>query len=839
MELQKGGDTMASKGHLWLGALAESFRLLWQVIRFLFEPVVPAVKRFSAFVRRGFSQRNERAEPKADRQVVETPATASPLAAGPVLLIDGVVVDGASQPDPGPGKANRLASGAARLQAEHPSVARLFALANRVPFGWKTTVGASLVSAGLVVTLYSNCGLDGCPDVRTLSAYQPGGAPVLLDRFGNRFADLAPYERVVVALDSLPEHVAEAFIAVEDKRFWKHDGVDWRRVAGAALANVRSGGVAQGSSTISMQLARNVFPDELPGTERTFKRKLEEMRVAKLIEKRFEKPAILEMYLNHIYFGGGAYGIEAASRLYFGKPAVELTVAEAATLAALPKAPSHYDPRRQPERSVARRNLVVALMADQGFLTAEEAAKAQESKLEVDEDGHRDRSGVPLGAYFIDVIRPELEDRFGEALYQSRLHIYTTLDPVAQRAAEEELEKQLAALDGRVRKGPGDLQGAAVFLEATTGEVLALVGGRDPTESRYNRAINARRQMGSSFKPFVYAAALNEGVPTSKVLLDLPLEMQVSKTDVWMPSNYDGEYEGQVSLRQALIRSRNVPTVRLATEIGIADIAETARLAGIVEPMDPTPALALGTVAESPLQVASAYTTFATLGYWSKPVFVLKVVDEQGTTLWQADRTPATPGMDPRVAYVLTDILQDAVNFGTGTGVRSAGYEGPVAGKTGTTNDATDAWFVGYTPEMVGSVWIGYDQPSTLGSSATGGGFAAPVWGRIMRRVYADRPMPEPWPKPDGLVYKRVDGGTGFVLEDGCYARSGYETTEIFLQEHVPSAVCPSAGFWTDLWSRIRGTFRSRPLRAAPMEGPYYPRPSRPPDQRRDDGGRG
>jgi penicillin-binding protein 1A len=827
---------MASKGQLWLGVLAESFRLLWQVLRFLFEPVVPAVRRVIAFLRGGFAKPGGDAGSEAETQAAEAaaPAANSP----PILLVDGVALD-ASAPSATPVRESGLARAAARLQARHAAVAKLFTLANRVPFGWRTSVGVSLVSAGVLVALYSNCGLDGCPDVRTLSAYQPGGAPVLLDRNGNRFADLAPYERVVIALDSLPEHVAEAFIAVEDRRFWKHDGVDWHRVVGAALANIRSGGVAQGSSTISMQLARNVFPEELPGTERTFKRKLEEMRVAKKIEKRFDKRAILEMYLNHIYFGGGAYGIEAASRLYFGKPATKLTVAEAATLAALPKAPSHYDPRRQPARSLERRNLIVALMEEQGYLTVEEAAKAKESKLEVDEDGHRDRSGVPLGAYFIDVIRPALEDQFGEGLYRSRLHIYTTLDPVAQRAAEEELEKQLGALDGRVRKGPGELQGAATFLEASTGEVLALVGGRDPTESRYNRAINARRQMGSSFKPFVYAAALAAGVPTSKVLLDMPFEMQVSRTDVWMPSNYDGEYEGQVSLRQALVRSRNVPTVRLATEVGIENIAESARLAGIVEPMDPTPALALGTVAESPLQVASAYTTFATLGYWSKPVFVRKVVDEEGATLWEADRTPATPGMDPRVAYVLTDILQDAVNFGTGTGVRSAGFDGPVAGKTGTTNDATDAWFVGYTPEIVGSIWIGYDQPSTLGSSATGGGFAAPVWGRIMRRVYADRAMPEPWPKPDGLVYKRVDGGTGYVLDDGCHPRGGFETTEIFLQEHVPSSVCPSAGFWTDLWSRIRGGFRSRPLRAAPLEGPYYPRPARPPERRRDDPGQG
>ena len=787
---------------VWLGGLVESFRLLWRLLLQALGFVRPGAARMGAGVsglRRSVGARFRASEG------------------------DGAGIDASTGEEAGP---------RGRFADLNPAVGKIFALANRFPFGWKTTVAVSLASAGLVVGLYSNCGFDGCPDVRTLTAYQPGGAPVLLDREGNRFADLTPYERVVVKLDSLPEYVAEAFIAVEDRRFWTHDGVDWKRVVGAAIANIRVGGVSQGSSTISMQLARNVFPEELPGAERTFRRKLQEMRVAKLIERRYDKRVILEMYLNHIYFGGGAYGIEAASRLYFDKPASDLTVEESATLAALPKAPSHYDPRRQPERSLARRNLILTLMEQQGLLTSEEAAAAREVELVAREDGVRDRSGVPLGAYFIDVIRPELEERFGEALYRSKLRIYTTLDPVAQRVAEQELEKQIESLDGRVRKGEGELQGAAVILEAHTGEVRALVGGRDPTSSRYNRVTHGRRQLGSSFKPFVFAAALQEGVPTSQVLLDMPLTMEISHANVWQPSNYDGEYEGAVSFRNALVRSRNIPTIRLADEVGIADVAAAARAAGVVEPMDETPSLALGTVAMSPLQLATAYTTFATLGYTAQPLFVLRVEDEAGTLLWEADRQPATPGMDPRVAYVVTDILKDAVDWGTGTGVRSAGYEGPVAGKTGTTNDATDAWFVGYTPELVGTVWIGYDQPTPLGGSATGGGFAAPVWGRIMRKIYEDRPMPADWEEPEGIVARRIDTSTGYVLDDGCHPRGGSERVEIFLQEHLPSSVCPYQNFWTDLWDRIRGATRSQPPRATPLyEGQFYPRPARPPGQ--------
>ena len=689
-----------------------------------------------------------------------------------------------------------------------PLPAWLDRLADRVrwPLGPQETLIAGLIALTAGLMLYMNCGVSGCPDVRQLAAYQPGGAPVLLDRDGEKFADLAPFERVVVALDSLPEYVPQAFVAVEDRRFWDHDGVDWVRVFGAALANVRALGVSQGSSTIPMQLARNVFPKDLPGTQRTMKRKLQEARVAREIEKRFEKREILEMYLNHIYFGGGAYGIEAASRLYFGKPASDLTLAETATLAALPKAPAHYDPRRRPERSIERRNLVLTIMEDQSLVDAEAADEAREEELDVRTGKNTDRSGIPLGAYYIDIVRGLLEDRFGEELYRSRLRIHTTLDQTAQRAAEKELTAQLKRLDGQVREGAGALQGAVVVMDAATGNVLALVGGRDPATSRYNRAILAQRQVGSAFKPFVFAAALQDGIPTSQLVLDAPLRMELSRNDVWEPENYDGTYEGNVSLRHALVRSRNIPTVRLAAAVGIDDVAQTARLAGVTSTMDETPALALGTVAMSPVQLASAYTTFATLGRTAEPRYVLKVEDEEGAVLWETAPETKESGLRPGVAYIITDILRDAVDHGTGTGVRTAGFRGTLAGKTGTTNNATDAWFVGYTPEVVGAVWIGYDRPSPLGSAATGGGYAAPVLGRIMRQVYARRAVPE-WQVPAGVIEHRVDPYTGLVLENGCQPNGTYATSELFLQEHVPASDCPYRDWWGDFWDRVGGIF--------------------------------
>jgi 1A family penicillin-binding protein len=684
----------------------------------------------------------------------------------------------------------------------------LYRFAERVhwPLGPHQTLIAGLVALTLGLMLYMNCGLAGCPDVRQLSAYQPGGAPELLDRHGEKFADLAPYERVVVSMDSLPNHVPFAFVAVEDRRFWDHRGVDWVRVAGAAVANLKAGGVSQGSSTIPMQLARNVFPKELPGSERTMQRKLQEARVARQIEARYGKRQILEMYLNHIYFGGGAYGIEAAARLYFGKAAADLTLAETATLAALPKAPAHYDPRRRPERSRERRDLVLGLMEQQGFIDAELAEEARAEKLAVKTGNGRDRSGVPLGAYYIDIVRGMLEDRFGEELYRSKLRIHTTLDPVAQRAAEKELESQLKQLDGRVRKGDGELQGSMVVLEARTGDVLALVGGRDPTSSRYNRATLARRQVGSAFKPFVFAAALREGVPTSQLVLDAPLRMELSRNDVWEPENYDGRYEGNVSLRRALVRSRNIPTIRLASEVGIDDVAQTARDAGITAQMDVTPALALGTVAMSPMQLATAYTTFATLGTTAEPRYILRVEEEDGDVLWEPEGSTKRSTLDPAVAYIINDILRDAVDYGTGTGVRSAGFYGPVAGKTGTTNNATDAWFVGYTPEVVGAVWIGYDTPSSLGSAATGGGFAAPVFGRVMRAYYRDRSVPD-WTMPPSVLEYRVDPQTGLVLQDGCYPYGAQETSELFVENSIPGVACPYRDWWGDFWGRVGSIF--------------------------------
>ncbi|HEX6558273.1 MAG TPA: PBP1A family penicillin-binding protein [Longimicrobiales bacterium] len=654
-------------------------------------------------------------------------------------------------------------------------------------------------------TVYATCGLRGCPDPSRLVAYQPGGASVLLDRHGKRFADLAPVEREMIKLADLPEHVPQAFVAVEDKRFFKHHGVDWTRVFGAALRNIASGEIDQGSSTITMQLSRNVFSDRLNASDKSLRRKLFEARVAKRIEKKFSKNEILELYLNHIYFGGGAYGIQSASRYYFGKPASKLKLHEAALLAALPKAPAHYDPRTKATRAKARRNNVLDLMAAQGFITTAAASAAKERRLGVTDDPPGFRGTPPLGAYFVQLVRRQLEDELGEDVYTKKLRVRTTLDINAQRAAEEELAKTLRYVEsgalGEVNgqryrgydhwspEGPQYLQGSVVVLDAATGDVLALVGGRDIRHSRFNRATHARRQAGSAFKPFVYGAAIAKGYVPSQPILDSPVRL-VSNGRQWEPRNYDGSYYGMLSMRTALAYSRNIPSVRLAAAVGHDDIEKMAHAAGISEPVQNTPMVALGITEVTPLELTSAYSTFANMGTHAEPRIVVSVTDENGDVIYRSPvQTEAR--VDPGVAYILTDMLADVVDYGTGTTVRAAGFSGPVAGKTGTTSDGADVWFVGYTPDIVAGVWIGYDARRPLPSHASGGTVSAAVFGRMMRRIYQKRPMPTGFVVPDNVIIRFIDPESGLVLEEGCVPRYGNPAREVFLKDAEPETTCP------------------------------------------------
>ena len=672
-------------------------------------------------------------------------------------------------------------------------------------FGWRELAIGLLIGFVILFVLWQRCGLRGCPNVETLAAYQPGGESILYDANGKQFGELAPIQHEVVKLSSLPDYVPAAFVAVEDKRFYEHNGVDYRRFFGSVLANIKAMGFAQGFSTITMQISGSVWRDRVPRLKKTIGRKILEIRLARALEKRYSKDEILELYLNNIYYGNGAYGIEAASRNYFRRSAKDLTLAQAATLAALPKSPVLYDPRRSVDRARRRRNLVLSLMAEQGKISAEEAKRAQKAPINARRDPPPRPRENQTAPYFVEAMRRVLEDKFGENLYETPLRIYTTLDRNAQRAAEEELSRQLRSVENGVfgrykgkrytRNAPAldeteYVQGAVVVLDAHTGGVLAQVGGRDFRQSRFDRATRAKRQAGSAFKPFVYAAALSEGYAPSQPIKDEPLEMELEGGEVWKPKNVTDDFRGQMTMREALVQSRNIPTIRLAAQVGTNDVARVARQSGIRSTIPESPAMAIGSGGVTPLELARAYTPFATLGTTVQPRYIDRVEDADGNIIWEPEvRTNGV--MDPGVAYLVTNMLQEAVNEGTGVAVRRAGFRGAAAGKTGTTNDGSDVWFVGYTPDVVAAVWVGFDQPKEIVRDASGGRIAAPVWGRVMRRVYANRKQSAAWKAPESIVRRAVDPQTGLVIVEGCKPAKGTARSEIFLSYAQPATVCP------------------------------------------------
>ncbi|CAN5635659.1 hypothetical protein BH23GEM9_BH23GEM9_06110 [soil metagenome] len=708
--------------------------------------------------------------------------------------------------------------------------------------------------------LWNRCGVGGCPNVGRLGSYMPGGATILLDSNGDRFADLAPVEHDVVHLDSLPDYLPAAFVAVEDKRFYDHGGVDVRRIGGALLADIRAGGFVQGFSTITMQLARNVWPEQLPGRQRTLRRKVLEIRVAQDIERHYDKGEILGLYLNHIYFGGGAYGVEAASRHYFGKSARRLELHEAAVLAALPKSPTLYNPRRFTERAQSRRNLVLSLMAEQGHITSEEAERARRRGLGVVRDVPPRRGPATAAPYYVEAVRRVLEDRFGEGVYTTRLRVHTALDQQAQRIAEQQLENQLKAVErgtfGRydgprytagslAEDGPAYVQGAFVLMEAATGDVKALVGGRDFSQSRFDRATQARRQVGSTFKPFVYAAAMAAGYSPSQLVSDSVLRLELAGGEIWEPRNDGGENEGFVTVRDALVRSKNLPTIRLAQDVGLSDVTRLARRAGVRSDMPSVPSVAIGTAALTPLELTAAFTPFARLGTAVAPRLITRVEDARGRVLWEP-QPDVQQVMDSAVAYLVTDMLMEAVERGTAASVRRAGFRATAAGKTGTTNTAADAWFVGYSPSYVATAWIGFDQPRRIAADASGGRIAAPVWARVMREFVPRAQAAEKWPVPAKVVQRRVDPETGLTLTDGCRPRQGSARTELFVEGREPARVCPAGepdviergvlarlGDWTGRqWRRagvwITRHFGSEQPQPVPRDGDFLGTPRLP-----------
>jgi penicillin-binding protein 1A len=610
----------------------------------------------------------------------------------------------------------------------------------------------------------------GAQDTASVQPWQiipPPQSSVVLARDGSLIGEIGREWRTSIRLASLPAYVYQAFVAVEDRRFYQHDGVDVVGIASAIRDNLL--GASRGASTITQQLVGNMHPTIIDRSDRSISRKLREQLAAREMEKHYTKQQILEAYLNQIHFGRNWYGIESAARHYFGKGAAELSIAEAASLAALPKGPAIYDPIRYADRNRNRRDAIIGLMLDQGYITRTEAAAARREPIRV-----APNAGMSVAApYFVDAVRQTLE-RAGFAVQDGGLRITTTIDPALQRAAEAALVEGIQGIEGQrgyrhptPRSAPRNaaswLQGAVVAMDPATGDVRALVGGRDYASAPYNRATNGLRQPGSTFKPIVYARALMDSLPPTAMLADTALSIAYD-AQVYAPKNADGEFLGPLTMRTALARSRNPVAVSLWQREGADSVIALAQRMGISSPIAPYPASAIGASAVRPIELVSAFTAFANYGRAAEPRLVVRVQDPVGRTLWGQGTQLREPAMDSAVAYVAVQMMREAVDRGTGIAVRrSVSDSVQVAGKTGTTDDNTDVWFVGMTPNLVAGVWLGFDRPRTIAPGAGGGGLAAPIFGSMLARWGGA--SPEPWPMPTNIVLAEMDRETGDLAE--------------------------------------------------------------------------
>jgi penicillin-binding protein 1A len=703
-------------------------------------------------------------------------------------------------------------------------------------------LGGSLLGVFLAVE-------SDLPQVTSLEDFQPNIITQVFARDGSVLGEFAIEKRVVIAFRDIPPVLRNAIVAVEDADFWKHIGVNPWRIPGAALANLRSGHYSQGFSTLTMQLTRLLFLTP----EKTPERKIKEVILAFQIEKSFTKEEILTLYCNQVYFGHGNYGVEAASRFYFGKSVRELTLSEAALIAGIAQNPVRRTPIENPEASLARRNHVLDRMAEERYISREEAETAKAEPLGL----HLRREPPSIAPYFLEEVRKYLERQYGsQRIYQGGLRVYTTLDPRMQKEAVRALRDGLRKLDRRARGfvkpketliengllpdplhldewdwpfgegdvvrgvviasdrsvavvqigtyrasvGPADIgwtrrgnvsdvlprgtvapfrilsltekngskeahvrleqdpevEGALLTLDVRSGAVRAMVGGYDFERSKFNRATQALRQVGSAFKPVVYAAALESlGWTPATTIVDAPLSITNPwNRSVWAPQDYDRTYLGPITLRRAIEQSRNVPAVKTLRAVGVETGIEYAKRLGLSNDLPPYLPIALGAGEETLIDMVDAFATFANQGLRMKPYFIDRILDRDGNLL-EENRPRASDAIRADTAYILTSLLRGVVERGTAARARRLGR--PIAGKTGTTNDFTDAWFLGYEPSLAAGVWVGFDEKrNSLGRGETGAEAALPIWMDFWRAATADIPVEE-FPIPGNIVFVPVD----------------------------------------------------------------------------------
>ncbi|MGA1874539.1 MAG: penicillin-binding protein 1A [bacterium] len=696
------------------------------------------------------------------------------------------------------------------------------------------------------------------PDTEFIRDYTPAQTTQIYANDNQKLARFCLEKRILVPLSQINQHLIDAVLAVEDANFYSHRGIYWPRVIQAFWKNLRAGSYIQGASTITQQLARSLFLYP----QKTISRKIKEALLAYRIERKYSKQEILELYLNQIYFGNGAYGIEAAAESYFGKPAKDLKVAESALLAGLIRAPSKYCPFHNQDLAMKRFRVVLKRMHEEKFITEEQYQSALQFPFRFQENEEKQ-----LAPYFTEYVRQYLEKQYGRSgLYKGGLQVYTTLNLNMQKIAQKSLLWGLEQLDKRQgfrplpstmvddadvsvdeiqkaileqqpveekllgtikevlhdrvvvdvlgwcgeihvdrmrwtkAKQPGEIlkvgdnvyvriegyqniagekshqlilaleqeprvQGALVALDPKTGFIQAMVGGGDYSKSKFNRAVQARRQPGSSFKPFIYAAALLQGKTLADIIIDSPIIYKDrSQEKNWKPSNYYEKFYGPTTLRKALEHSSNVVTVKLLKEVGIDYIIDLARKMGISSNLSPDLSLALGSSGVSLLELTSAFGVFANEGIYTPPTAIKWILDDEGEVVEKSSPSPQRV-LDVQVNYLITSLLEGAVQHGTGWRAKSLGY--PVAGKTGTTNDCIDAWFIGFSPDLVVGVWVGFDEYKSLGKRETGARVACPIWVKFMAEALRDKPIKH-FPVPQGIVFVSIDADTGLQATQNC-----------------------------------------------------------------------
>lgn len=732
-------------------------------------------------------------------------------------------------------------------------------------FIFRTIIILSVLGIGLGIGAYLAI-LEGIPDIEEIKKYAPANGTKVFADDDTLIGELRIEKGIHVPIDQIPEHFINALVSVEDSNFWIHRGIDYIAILRALSKDIISGRMKEGASTITQQLAKVIFLTP----EKTILRKLKEVALAFKIEKNLTKEEILELYLNKIYFGHGAYGVQMAAKTYFGKPVSDLNLAESALICGLIKAPSTYSPYSNLDKAKQRQYTVLSRMLKEGYIDQAELDEAYKQPLHLSSA----RSAGYTPNYFLEYIRKYLEDKYGiDIVYKGGLRVYTTLNKDMERAAARALKKGLEDLDKRqgyrgvlgqkdldfakelkdredfskvfmetgdimtgivLKVSPGEasvkakgivgrlllkdaswaaklidqkgntikvfrdlklnnilkagdiilvkvktiyknepifeleqeprVQGAVIAMEPSTGYIRAVVGGYDFSKSEFNRAIFANRQAGSVIKPIIFAAAMDNGYTPASVIIDEPIVFESEEFGDWKPGNYDNKYNGPTRLRDALAHSRNIVTIKLLQDMGVKKAVNFMSAIGIKGPFPQDLTLALGSLSLTPLEITSAFSVFANEGVKMEPIAVKYIIDFNGDTI-ESNKPRGVKVISPQTAFLATSMLEDVVNYGTG--VRAKALNRPAAGKTGTTNDYIDAWFVGYTPELAAGVWVGFDDQQTLGKNETGSKAAAPVWVDFMKETLdIISPLsdgPRPFPIPEGVVTAVIDPLTGLI----------------------------------------------------------------------------